>query len=866
MAESLIVRLVEKLGTPVYQQISSVWGVKDELKKLQETLSSVKAVLLDAEEKQAQSHQLRDWLQKLTDACYDAEDVLDEFEVEVVRKQVLDQQSIGKKVRYLVSSSNPLAIRYKMARKTKEIRKRFDEIAAIKTKFHLSELYDNWRVVNRGREMTHSFVVASDVIGRDDHLEEIIKLIIDHSNDGQNLSVIPIVGIGGLGKTTLAKLAYNDDRIRNHFDSRMWICVSEDFGLKQLMMKIIKSVTGQNHGDLDTDELQKMLRETLNGKRYLLVMDDVWNEDCRSWIELKNILSQSGNGSVVLVTTRSDRVASIMGTMRDVNGYKLEGLSNESCLSLLLKCAFKEAQEKQHHNLIKIGEEIVTKCGGIPLAVTTLGSLLYSSTDEYDWTYVRDNEIWKLDQKKDDILPALRLSYDQLPSYLKQCFAYCCMFPKDYKFASFELIQFWMAHGLLQSSTKNQDLESVGRQYLKELASRSFFQDFEQPCGLYYAFKMHDLMHDLAMSLMKNECLILNSGDQCFTKRIRHLSLIDVDTHKINLPSFLSNLGQLRSISFAIEGKGTSQEFIESCISRFKFLRVIRLDKVGIDVLPKRIGDLRHLRYLDLRNNKIRKLPDSICKLQHLQSLSLLHCEELEELPKDISYLINLQLFFFTTKQRFLSKNGVGCLKSLRFLGIYGCANLEYLFEDIGYLKAFRSLYIVSCPNLISLPHGIKYLNSLETLIVDDCEKLNLDWSMGTKGEDNHQDLSIPRAHLRVLFIKKLPQLEELPQWLLQGSANTLQSLNIEYCSNFKALPESMQDLKSLQDVHILDCLKLSSLPKDFNCLIDLRELQIENCPKLSERCKPETGEDWPKIALIPKIELDGEIIKSTKN
>ncbi|KAJ0043222.1 hypothetical protein Pint_17874 [Pistacia integerrima] len=263
---------------------------------------------------------------------------------------------------------------------------------------------------------------------------------------------------------------------------------------------------------------------------------------------------------------------------------------------------------------------------------------------------------------------------------------------------------------------------------------------------------------------MKNECLILNSGDQCFTKTIRHLSLIDVDTHKINLPSFLSNLGQLRSInSFPIEGKGASQEFIESCISRFKFLRVIRLDKLGIDVLPKRIGDLRHLRYLDISINKIRKLPNSICKLQHLQTLSLLHCEELEGLPKDIRYLINLQIFVVTTKQRFMSKNGVGCLKSLRFLGIYGCTNLEYLFEDIGYLKALRSLYIGNCPSLISLPYGIKYLNSLENLIVDDCEKLNLDLSVGTEGEDNHQDLNIPRAHLRVLFIKKLPQLEELP-------------------------------------------------------------------------------------------------------
>ncbi|KDP36058.1 hypothetical protein JCGZ_10310 [Jatropha curcas] len=200
--------------------------VGGEVKKLEDILSTIEAVLLDVEEKQAKDRELRLWLAKLKDALYDAEDVLDELECETKRREVLKLYgSTRKKVGRFFSSSNPLAFRFKMGQKIKQIRERLDEIASHKAKFHLNEQHENRYFMHRAREMTYSYMQASDIIGKDTDKETIIKLLM---KDGK-ISIIPIVGIGGLGKTTLAKLIYNDDRVKRLFELKMWVCVSEDF-------------------------------------------------------------------------------------------------------------------------------------------------------------------------------------------------------------------------------------------------------------------------------------------------------------------------------------------------------------------------------------------------------------------------------------------------------------------------------------------------------------------------------------------------------------------------------------------------------------------------------------------------------------
>ncbi|XP_065630507.1 putative disease resistance protein RGA3 [Quercus suber] len=437
-------------------------------------MSIIQAVLLDAEEKQVKNRGLTVWLGQLKDVFHDAADVLDEFECEALRRQVVktygdtSDQVLGS---ISNSSFNPLGFNYKMSHKIKGIRESLEELAKNRALFHLEERSEDQNIVHREREMTHSFVPDSDVIGTVDDKQNIIDLLM-HPGNNSNVSVIFIVGIGGMGKTTLAQLVYNDERIVENFDSRIWVCVSEDFSVFKLAKEILKSAGGGSSTNMTMDLVQDSLRSTLKGRRFFIVLDDVWNEDRNQWIGLKNLLI-GRQGSKILVTTRSQKVASNMAP-GPIHGLK--GLPEKDCLSLFIRCAFNEGEHEQYPKLVDIGKQVMEKCKGVPLAVKTLGSLLYSKTEERDWISIRDNEIWKLEQKEDDILPALRLSYNKLSSYLKQCFAYYSLYPKDIRYKNMDLIQCWMANGLLKKSNKSTvELEDIGEQYLKELLSRSFF-------------------------------------------------------------------------------------------------------------------------------------------------------------------------------------------------------------------------------------------------------------------------------------------------------------------------------------------------------------------------------------------------------
>ncbi|KAE8712425.1 hypothetical protein F3Y22_tig00110257pilonHSYRG00125 [Hibiscus syriacus] len=311
-----------------------------------------------------------------------------------------------------------------------------------------------------------------------------------------------------------------------------------------------------------------------------------------------------------------------------------------------------------------------------------------------------------------------------------------------------------MANGLLQSSNKNEEPEDIGNRYIHELWSRSFFQELEDvPFG--FTFKMHDLVHDLALSVAQND---------------------------------VSSTGSVRHLCFKLLGQGAS-------------------------LLPNNMG---HLRTLVLRSNKEQKagseplIDECISRSKHsLETLDLSCREGIEELPKDIRYLI-----------------------SLRVLAPNSPSNM--LIQD--------------CDNLISLPQGLKYLTALENLVIKGCEKLDLSMDVELGGKED--------GSLRKLLIAGLPKVESLPQWILLGSTKTLQHLYILGLENLSTLPTWFLYLISLQTLEIGYCPGLSSLPEGTQRLTALQELRIEGCAKLVERCKEETGEDWPKIAHVPRITI----------
>ncbi|XP_022719676.1 putative disease resistance protein RGA4 [Durio zibethinus] len=256
---------------------------------------------------------------------------------------------------YLLSLSIPFAFPLRMSHKIKKINEKLDAIANDFKKFNLGleEKVENRRVILRD---THCFVIPSNVIGRNQDKENIIDLLVKPT-DTKKFPVIPIVGIGGLGKTTLGQLVYNDERIIRLFPLKIWVCVSDEFDLARLLCDVIYSITRERY--------------------------DVWNEDHVKWMELRDLLMTMGNfqQSKILVTTQSSKVASIVGIIAP---YNLKGLSHKDSLSLFVKWAFREGDEKVYPNLMRIGDEIVKKCKGVPLRVRTLGSLLYMNTEQHE--------------------------------------------------------------------------------------------------------------------------------------------------------------------------------------------------------------------------------------------------------------------------------------------------------------------------------------------------------------------------------------------------------------------------------------------------------------------------------------------------
>jgi hypothetical protein len=315
--------------------------------------------------------------------------------------------------------------------------------------------------------------------------------------------VIPIIGMGGIGKTTLAQLVYNDEKVDSFFDVKAWACVSEDFDAVRVTKTILQSFANENCEGKDLNWLQNKLKEKLKGKRFLVVLDDFWHENYLDWTILRAPFEAGAPRSTIVITTRNKEVSS--NTSSIPAAYSLKELSNDDCLSILAHHALGTKDFSTHLHLKDIGEEIVKKCKGSPLAAKVLGGVLRSKLMNRDeWEDVLKSKIWDLRKVESEIAPALMLSYHHLPSHLKRCFAYCSVLPKDYLFEEKHLVLLWMAEGLLRLGEGKEQMEDLGSEYFHNLLSRSFFQQSFKDESQYL---MHDLINDLAQQV---------GGDICF--------------------------------------------------------------------------------------------------------------------------------------------------------------------------------------------------------------------------------------------------------------------------------------------------------------------------------------------------------------
>ncbi|KAI3468223.1 hypothetical protein Pfo_024886 [Paulownia fortunei] len=687
-------RLAPMIEKRVREEVCLLVNSTDEVNNLSSKLKKIQGVLRDAERKGVTDPKVKSWLEKLQDISYEIDDVLDEWDWENIKMKMeeLEDSSESSDPWEKVSSflqSVCLCFRRAVERRNinlniKQLNERLDLIGKENEdefKFIPDVSHDSQ---DFKRVSSTSFGDVGEVRGRDDDKEILVSKLLSESSSQmeKGVQIISIVGAGGMGKTTLAQLVFNDDRIKNHFQEKIWVCVSHPFDEIKIAKAILEALNKNSPNLSQLETLLQCIVDDISGKKFLLVLDDVWTEDDTMWKPLKISLKNGSPSSRILVTTRKTKVAGMMGST-EMQIHSLKPLSDSYCWLVLSQIAFHGRTEWDREILKETGLEIVKKCKGLPLAAKTIGSLLRFKTSLEEWRKVLESQVWELEKARTDIFPFLVMSYDELHPGVKRCFSYCAIFPKDTKIEVDMLIRIWCAQGFLTSNG----------------TMRSFFQDFEKDdIGNHIVFcKMHDIVHDFAQFLTENECLIVENIDGganlAYGQSARHLTLLldkaeaDINPIPIYHPTCRSFLSRNNAVT-------------PNSVSNLKRVRVLILDDCYLKDIPREIGSLIHLRYLDLSKNLMKELPETIYDLYNLKTLKLEDCDYLSGLPQGIHKLRNLRhLLNRWTSSQFEFPEGIGELTNLWTLSEISATRRNWkklvLLKNLNQLRGSLRIFVV---------------------------------------------------------------------------------------------------------------------------------------------------------------------------
>ncbi|XP_031257818.1 putative disease resistance protein RGA1 [Pistacia vera] len=652
MAEALVTKILEQLDS---EQMKSMVDMK-EVEKLRTNLSAIQQRFEDVEKKQVEDSRVRDWLRNLECASYDIDDVLDEWNT-TRKSQIVNAPNLWKRVRNCLISSHifgwqDFLHRNNIATRIKAMIETLDKIVKKKDDFGFSLTTG----IGVEKQPSSPVIYLPKVARKDYDKNTIIELLIK-SRQTTTFPIISIVEMIGTEKTTLSKLVVEDNRVKENFKTIITVYLHKYFDEILIAKAILKSLGQEVAPNLDKLEtLLGKIHQCLEGKKFLLVLDDVWINIPIIWKQFKKNLGDSQE-SRILVTTSTIITAKMIETTNMVvlgsdwqsslSLFRTFGFSsktsedkilNVDCWSLFSKFVFSTLTHEERKSTRHLYKKIVSTCNGSPSVVKILGSLLNSKTSE-EWQSVH-SDLLELEKVKTSFPRALLLSYYELPSKLKKCFLYCAIFPKRCVINKDNLIKLWMAQGYLKVPERN-DIELVGEEYFSILAMRHFFQDFERSVydGSIIRCKMPDKVHDFAKFLTEKECLTIIGGCRPEPEDLEALHEMRID---VSIPDS-SNPNKKKLRSLVVNNTKILGE-LSSLFDQLTCLRTLDLSCCSIEEIPSNIKKLIYLRYINLSDNeKIKELPDTLCELDYLQTLDLSNCYRLEKLPHRIGNLRTLR-------------------------------------------------------------------------------------------------------------------------------------------------------------------------------------------------------------------------------
>ncbi|XP_048548473.1 disease resistance protein RGA5-like [Triticum urartu] len=793
--------LLGKLSRLLGEEYKKLTGVRKQASFLKDELSAMKALLDKMELMDKLDPSAKDWRDHIREMSYDMENCIDDFihDIEGAR---------AKKgfVRKMAQRLRRLGRRHQIANRIEELKVLAVEANARCKRYNIDACINlSPGPVVMDPRIPALYKEAAGLVGIDGPREELVTLLMDSQ---KKLKVVSIVGFGGLGKTTLAKQVY--DEIGGQFDRKAFSSVSQRPDVKSLLIGLqLKLETGNSSHAYELQDIIDSLREGLKDKRYLIIVDDLWDQS--TWNTIRCAFPDNTNGSRVMVTTRLDDVAATTCLSDRACIYSMKPLKEQDSRKLFFDRVF-GSENVCPPQFKEISVEIFRKCGGLPLAIITIAGLLASHEARLlnEWENIKNSLGARSATKPtlEEMRGILNLSYVHLPVYLRPCFLYLGMYPEDREIERDDLVRQWIAEGFV-CSLHRADLDDVGKSYFNELVNRSMIQPGRTSYGEVLSCRVHDMMLDLILSKSTEDNFI------SVAYNYEDMARLPSCKYKVRRLSFQSGVRSAKSEALAT---GMSQvrsyaRFGESQytppLSQFKYLWVLVLEfpynwEMTIDLTV--IGCLFLLRYLHvLASSAVVALPEEIQGLVHLQTL-VLYCKSTQSFPSDISCLANL---FHLVLPRGGLPEGIKKMRSLRTL------RCRYMFESsledikgLGELTNLKELYLSTAGwECLTLEQENSLVSSIGML--RDLKRLSLKLERRCSDPDSQLDsLHDPPPRLEVLYLIDW-ELKRVPKWI--GELYYLRILDLRVLHLSSDEVRILGELPSLVHVRI----KVSDVSQD---------------------------------------------------